>query len=152
MSKRLVLVVAVVLMVGMVVGVTMAVGQGSGDDDSLTARLSGSQESPAGDTDGKGTAAVVIEGRKVCLALAFGNLDTVAAAHIHKGARGKNGPIVVDPKFSGGRSGAANTLGRCVTVAQSLAADIKRNPGNYYANVHTAKFPAGAIRGQLSRR
>ena len=151
MSKRLMLVVAVVLMVGMVVGVTMAVGQGSSNDDSLTARLSGSQESPAGDTDGTGSAAVVVEGRKVCLALAFGNLDTVAAAHIHKGARGKNGPIVVDPKFTGG-AGAANTLGRCVTVAQSVASDIKRNPGNYYANVHTSKFPAGAIRGQLSRR
>jgi hypothetical protein len=26
---------------------------------------------------------------------------------------------------------------------------IRRNPSGYYANVHTAKNPAGAARGQL---
>ncbi|MEA2177816.1 MAG: hypothetical protein QOF29_1247 [bacterium] len=152
MSKRLVLVVAVVGMVGMVVGASIAVGQGGSSDDTLTARMSGNQERPAGDPDGKGAAGVVVDGRKVCLSIAFAGLDTVAAAHIHRGARGQNGDIVVDPKFSGGRSGSANTLARCVTVAQDVAQGIKRNPANYYVNVHTTKYPAGAIRGQLSRR
>jgi hypothetical protein len=151
MSKRLMLVATVVLIVGLASGATMAVGQGAGNDDSLHARLTGSSENPAGDTNGKGSAGVVVEGRRVCLAVAVANLSTVAAFHIHKGARGQNGPIVVDPKYQGGGNGSALTLGRCVTVAQSLARDIKRNPGNYYVNVHTSQFPAGAIRGQLSR-
>ncbi|MEA2142043.1 MAG: hypothetical protein QOI64_473 [Solirubrobacteraceae bacterium] len=151
MSKRLMLVVAVVLMVGMVVGATMAVGQGSSDD-SLHAALTASGEKPAGDTNGKGSAGVVVDGRRVCLAVAVTDLSTVAAFHIHKGARGVSGPVVVDPKYPGGGNGSALTLGRCVTVDQALASDIKRNPANYYVNVHTSQFAAGAIRGQLSRR
>jgi hypothetical protein len=40
----------------------------------------------------------------------------------------------------------------CTTVAASLARAIRRKPGNYYVNVHTAAHQAGAIRGQLVGR
>jgi hypothetical protein len=149
LSKRLMLIVSAALMVAMALGATVAVAQSGGDDDALHAKLRGSAETPAGDTNGKGSASVVIDGRTVCLAIAFADLDRVAAAHIHRGAQGVNGPIVVDPKFSP-TSGRAGTLSGCVTAKASVARAIRRNPSGYYANVHTGAFPGGAIRGQLS--
>jgi hypothetical protein len=33
--------------------------------------------------------------------------------------------------------------------ARPLLRDIKRNPDQYYVNVHNSDFPGGAVRGQL---
>ncbi|MGP3929266.1 CHRD domain-containing protein [Nonomuraea sp. KM88] len=35
------------------------------------------------------------------------------------------------------------------TTSAALARRIRDNPRNWYANLHTAQFPGGAIRGQL---
>jgi len=155
MSKRLMLVVAVVLVVGSAIGVTIAGAQGGSDDSSrntFVARLSGGNEAGGGDTDAVGAAAVTIVGSRVCLAISYGGLKSLAAAHIHKGGRSvASGPIVVDPKFKPG-SGARGTLGACVTPnAGTTAAQIRANPGGYYVNVHSSDFPKGAIPGQLRR-
>jgi hypothetical protein len=154
MPKRLMLVVAVAFVVASALGTTIAVGQSgsSTNRNILTARLSGNNENPKADPNGRGAAAVVISGNRVCLSISYARLSTVAAAHIHRGARGVNGPIVVDPKFTGG-PGVRGTLGRCVTPnAGTSVSDIRNNPGGYYVNVHSSQFPGGAIRGQLSRR
>jgi hypothetical protein len=155
MPKRLMLVVAVAFVVISAVGTTIAIGQSGSSSTSrniLTARLSGNNENPKADLNGRGAAAVVISGNRVCLSIAYARLSTVAAAHIHRGGRGVNGPIVVDPKFTGG-PGARGTLGRCVTPnAGTRVSDIRNNPGGYYVNVHSSQFPGGAIRGQLSSK
>ncbi len=72
------------------------------------------------------------------------------AAHIHRGAAGTNGPIVIDlkPTFKG-TSPRVST--KCVPARAATVASIRRNPGNFYANVHTSKNPGGAARGQLKR-
>jgi len=71
-------------------------------------------------------------------------LPTVAT-HIHKGAAGTNGPVVVPftaPGVDGNSSG-------CAMAAASLIDDILANRSGYYVNVHTKEHPAGAIRAQL---
>jgi len=37
----------------------------------------------------------------------------------------------------------------CTTAAKSLVKSIAGHPGAYYVNVHNAKHPLGAMRGQL---
>jgi Cu/Zn superoxide dismutase len=75
--------------------------------------------------------------------LTFNRLTGKAiAAHIHSGARGKPGPVIV-PLCAPCRSGAR---GRATVNASVLNA---LQSGRTYVNVHTAKNPAGEIRGQL---
>jgi hypothetical protein len=75
--------------------------------------------------------------------LTFSRLTGKAfAAHIHSGARGKPGPVIV-PLCTPCRTGAR---GR-VTVDASVLNALQS--GRTYVNVHTTKNPAGEIRGQL---
>ena len=101
----------------------------------------------AGDRNGRGSATAIIEGGQFCWGIAVANIDNPVAAHVHRGRRNENGPIVIplDPP-SGGDPGASSG---CEGISSSLARAIRRNPGRYYFNVHTARFPAGAIRGQI---
>jgi hypothetical protein len=66
------------------------------------------------------------------------------AAHIHRGAAGKAGPVVI-PLCGPCRNGQT---GRRV-VDEDVARPFAR--GGFYVNVHTAKNPAGEVRGQLKR-
>ena len=64
------------------------------------------------------------------------------AAHIHKGAAGKAGPVVVP-------FGAAYKAKGCQKATKAVIEAIESHPNGYYVNIHNAKFPGGAIRGQL---
>ena len=120
-------------------GATAAVQKGGG---SLHATLTGAAESPKGDPNGHGTAEVKISGRKVCWEIHATGVTKLLAAHIHKGRPGASGPVVVP--F--GKNFAAKG---CTTTTAALAAAIAASPGSYYVNVHNAKYPGGALRGQL---
>jgi CHRD domain-containing protein len=75
--------------------------------------------------------------------LTFGKLSGRAiAAHIHSGARGKPGPVIV-PLCAPCRSGAHGKA----TVDESVLDALES--GKTYVNVHTKKNPAGEIRGQI---
>src|SRR5262245_27981488 len=69
--------------------------------------------------------------------------DQVTAAHIHRGAKGVNGPIVHN----------LSTVG-FVQVAGSInlsAADVQDlRAGNYYFNIHSTANPGGYARMQLT--
>lgn len=114
----------------------------------LEANLNGAQEVPGpGDPNGRGDAKVIVKSpRTVCYVLRAKNIAPAQAAHIHEAPRGVAGPIVVtlEPPTDGFSSG-------CERVSRALARDLKRNPSDYYVNVHNRPFPGGAIRGQLSR-
>jgi hypothetical protein len=114
----------------------------------LQATLTGPAEVPGpGDPDGSGSAAILLNQGQgtVCFKLKVANIDEVTNAHIHSGTVDVSGPVVV------GFDPVNNGLRNCVSgVDPDLIKDIRQNPQNYYVNVHTAAFPAGAIRGQLS--
>jgi hypothetical protein len=109
---------------------------------SLHATLAGKVEVPKGDPDGSGTAEVTFSGTKVCWEIKVSKVGTIVAAHIHKGKAGVAGPVVVP-------FGKTYKSKGCVASTASLIAAIKKNPGGYYVNVHNAKYPGGALRGQL---
>ena len=94
-----------------------------------------------------GTAVLRFRPGLVCFRLTAANvtLPTVAA-HIHKGAAGANGNVVVPLKAPD----ANGTADGCTTADQSLIADILANLSGYYVNVHTKEHPGGAIRAQLA--
>jgi hypothetical protein len=121
--------------------VLFAVLRGRNEIDPVTGRRG------AGDPDGRGTFTALIDGDQLCFGITVKNLDTPVAAHIHKARANKNGDIVIPlTPPAAGDPGAASG---CTTVAAELATAILKNPHKYYANVHTATFPGGAVRGQL---
>ena len=108
-----------------------------------------------GDPDGSGAAQIKIDVRKqkVCFTLVV--LDVAlptAAAHIHAGAAGVAGDVVVTlaAPLEVGNTGIGLATGCARNQARPLLRDIKTNPGQFYVNVHNGDFPGGAVRGQLS--
>ncbi len=78
--------------------------------------------------------------------LTFSHLSGIAlASHIHLGAAGKAGPVVV-PLCGPCRTGAHGTYTKTLSSAV-LSAIVA---GKTYANVHTKSNPGGEIRGQIS--
>ena len=110
--------------------------------------MNGSEEVPGpGDPDGKGTAVITLDDTKntACYEFKYENLDPVTAAHIHAGAKGVAGPPAID--FKPDQNGDKG----CVPVNPTTLKAVRDNPAGYYVNLHTSKYPAGAIRGQLTK-
>jgi len=93
---------------------------------------------------GTGTFTGSITGGKLKFTLKFSHLTGAAtAAHIHMGAKGVSGPVVV-PLCGPCKTTVTGTA----SVSAAVLSAIKK--GKAYVNVHTAKYPAGEIRGQLA--
>ena len=65
-------------------------------------------------------------------------------AHINRGAKGQNGPVIVPLTKNG------DTYS--VPAGRKLTADQMRDwkAGNLYVNVHTAAHKGGEVRGQIN--
>jgi hypothetical protein len=126
-------------------------------------RLTGgdTEPPPGGDPDASGVAKLVIDpdAGTVCVRIKWAGIDGVVTnSHIHVAPPGQAGPVVV-PLFVNERFvGQRNRFAACVVVGdgpgdaaarQTLEAIIA-NPEDYYLNVHSTVFPAGAIRAQLT--
>jgi hypothetical protein len=127
-----------------IAALSLAVGA-SAATKTLTVSMNGKQETPKGDPNGKGTAKIALNTStgKVCFRLSWSGIGTPTAAHIHQGRKGVAGPVVV-PIFGG-----APKHSGCVKADKKLIGKIAKSPASYYVNVHNAKYPGGALRGQL---
>ena len=114
----------------------------------LAATLTGVQEVPGpGDPDATGTAEVRVDPRQaeLCWNLYVRQTDAATAAHIHRAPAGAAGPPVVTLTTPGPDGHSEG----CAAVEEMLGRQIAMQSHLFYVNVHTAAFPAGALRGQL---
>jgi PKD repeat protein len=117
----------------------------------FAAHLAGDREvGNPGDADGWGLGVVGIDDDTVWYHLWVTDISAPTAAHVHAGAAGVNGGVVVDfsPSFEEVSSGTYVATGS-VSAAAGVVADLLENPAAFYVNVHNADHPAGAVRGQV---
>lgn len=115
----------------------------------LTADLAGVTEGEnPGNPDGSGSATITLdpETGEVCWDMTAEDIGAVTQSHIHTGAEGVSGGVLI-PLDVDGFDGT--TEGCTSDVAAADIQMVLDNPAGFYVNLHTADFPAGAIRGQL---
>jgi hypothetical protein len=157
------------------VALLAAVGTVGAQTRTYTATLSAAEEVPtnASTATGQATFQLSADGQSLTYRLTVNNIQNVTAAHIHIGARGENGPVVLplfgpSPAGGGARTGtlsegtaqASNLSGQL--AGQALSALVAQmDAGRAYVNVHTdngqappnqgpGDLPGGEIRGQIT--
>jgi len=118
----------------------------------LGAVLTPSQEVPARSISGWGNATVTFDAARqnITVTITVTNLGSpINNFHIHEAPAGVNGSIVVDIIGLGGTF-TNGTMSGTFPITAAVAQRMLQNPSNFYVNVHTQQFPAGAVRGQLA--
>jgi CHRD domain len=107
-------------------------------------------EVPPTNSQATGAALVHINGTRVTFTVAIANpaRETFFAGHIHRGAAGVNGPIIV-PLFDG--SSDRRLFTQFASITDEDAATVCADLAGHYVNYHTTDFRGGAIRGQLTK-
>jgi hypothetical protein len=121
---------------------TMSNMMGGGGAQTVT--LSGANEVPPASTNAAGTGKVTVNSDREVTANITVTGMTATAAHIHEGAPGANGPVVV-PFTKTGDNQFSAPAGAKLTEAQYAS----YKAGKLYVNVHSAKNPGGEVRAQL---
>jgi hypothetical protein len=124
----------------------------------LVAALNGRNEVPGpagspavGDSDGRAVEVLRVKGNQISYTVKWYGIGAPTAGHLHLGTAGTNGAVKV-PFFGTALPGTLNAVMGTVTVDDpSLLDSLKSDPGSLYANLHTAEFPGGAVRGQLHK-
>ena len=120
-------------------------GMGSGITEKTTAALTGAQEVPPVSTAASGRSTIsVASDRTVSGAVIVTGMEPTAA-HIHQGAMGMNGPVIV-PLAKTAPMTFSVPAGQKLTDAQYAA--LKE--GKLYINVHSAAHPGGEVRLQMA--
>ena len=135
------------------VAIPLAMGASGERTKSLAAVMNGKKEvdengkKNSGDLNGLGTFTAIVDSGQLCFGITVRDLDAPVAAHIHRGGPKVMGPVVLPlTQPADGDPGASSA---CVPVESKLANELLKRPSRFYVNVHTGKFPNGAVRGQL---
>lgn len=138
------------------------------EEQSFSATLSGKEEVPPTESNSTGTAKLQVTKNddnesQVSYWVNITGIKEVNAAHIHNGTTGENGDIVAT--LSNGKSAEGDDRPPQIGFSGNITSNELQGPledkevsdlvslmsdGNAYANVHTEKYPDGAIRGQIS--
>jgi hypothetical protein len=113
----------------------------------LAGNLSGKNSTPPNASAARGTVIATYNTQTKIIQLAgdYQHLtDSVTVAHIHHGAPGVAGPIIIDLTTTGDSTGAITGSAQ---FPDSLVNELFA--GNMYVNVHSKKYPDGEIRTQL---
>ena len=118
------------------------------------ASLTGAQESPANASTATGRGAVIVNPttKEITGGVTFsGFTPTAGGHHIHQAPAGNptgNGGVAIGLTLASGGGAATIPAGTVLTDAQYAALLA----GELYFNVHSAAFPGGEIRGQITLR
>ena len=113
-------------------------------------QLSGKDQVPPVDTQGSGTAEFHYNPgtRKLSWNISYKDLSSaVTGAHIHSGAAGANGKVLVSLTKKGATENPSPIKGSA-TLTEDQAKELMS--GNTYVNVHTEMHKSGEIRGQIT--
>jgi len=118
--------------------------------EAYSAPLRGTSEVPANASAATGFSQAVFDPATNMLSVTgnYNNLSAnISGSHIHTGAVGVNGPIIIQLVNTGGMSG---TFSATATLTAPQVEALRTQ--GLYVNIHaTGTFPAGEIRGQLAR-
>ena len=106
--------------------------------------LSGGNEVPAVSTSASGSGTVTVGSDCSVTAKVTVSGMTGTAAHIHEGAAGANGPVIVPFTKT-----ADNTFEAPAGAKMNESQCAAYKAGRTYVNVHSAKNPGGEVRAQL---
>jgi hypothetical protein len=86
----------------------------------------------------------------------FPDGTAVVGAHIHPGAAGVNGPVLIGTSLTATaplvlRGGRAEFPQTGIAVSAANANALINNPAGFYFNIHSPRNPGGFARGQLTR-
>jgi hypothetical protein len=116
----------------------------TGGNQAVQVRLTGDEEVPPVKSAGTGTGTVTVgEDKSVNATIRTEGVPGVAA-HIHEGAAGQNGPVIVPMKKTGENDWSTDP-GAKLTDSQYES----YKAGRLYLNVHTPQNKGGEIRGQI---
>ncbi len=116
---------------------------------SYTAALAGGNEEPPVESSASGVGSFTynMDTRELAYTISVADITNIAAAHIHVGAAGENGPVLFGLYDGTGTFDPVNPISGTVTLDLEQQA-LLVNAG-LYINVHTAAHPSGEIRGQI---
>ncbi|MCP3822363.1 CHRD domain-containing protein [Streptomyces sp. A3M-1-3] len=176
-SRRKALAIGTTTAVAAAAGVTLGVlpafaHSGSTEAAYFAASLNGANEVPVkggpavGDKGGAALEFIKVRGDQVSFAVKWRGTDRPTALHIHQGAKGTNGGVKIDlteklggggehgkhgKHGKGGKGGWRTATGTVHVKDKAVLDAFKAEPTGFYANLHTAEFPGGAVRGQFHK-
>lgn len=164
-TLAIIAVLAAVLSVGTFSIILNSVKVQAQEGQTFSASLSGKDEVPPTESNSTGTAKFQVDknSSQVSYWVNVTGIKKINQAHIHNGTEGQNGDIVVTltkNKSAKGNDGPPNIGFSGNITKDDLQGPLKdkeltdlvslMSDGNAYVNVHTDKYPDGAIRGQIS--